>query len=76
MVRVEALMVVTTSRCPPRSKSEIVSAFNVFVDAHDIELSGLVQLNARRARCEDLHQPDAFREASFSRMGGAVYASY
>ena len=43
------------------------NAFAVFVDAHDDELSGLCR--TRYARCEDLHQPDAFREASFFKNG-------
>lgn len=43
------------------------NALAVFVDAHDDELSGLCR--TRYARCEDLHQPDAFREASFFKNG-------
>ncbi len=43
------------------------NALAVFVAAHDDELSGLRR--TRYARCEDLHQPDAFREASFFKNG-------
>lgn len=51
------------------SKSEIVSGmpFAVLVDADDDELPGLRRMCD--ARCEDLHQPDALGEESFSSIG-------